>query len=78
MRWLYLAVVVLFAGAVLVFAAQNVAATTVTFLRMSIQVPLALLIVVAYLLGGFTGGSLLALMRKSVQGARRREPAASS
>ncbi len=77
MRWLYLAVVVLFAGAVLIFAAQNVAATTVSFLRASIQVPLAFLIVVVYLLGALTGGSLLALLRKSVHGARRREAATS-
>ena len=78
MRWLYLAVVVLFAGAVLVFAAQNRDVTTVSFLQMSIQVPSALLIVIVYLLGAFTGGSLLALLRRSVHGARRREAATSS
>jgi uncharacterized integral membrane protein len=73
MRWLYLAVVVLFAGAVLIFAAQNRDVTTVSFLRMDLRMPLALVMVVVYLLGALTGGSLLALLRKSIQAARRRE-----
>ena len=77
MRWVYLAVVILFAAAIIVFAAQNRDMTTVSFLRMSIQMPLALLAIIVYALGALTGGSLLALLRKSVRGARRRELAAS-
>ncbi len=77
MRWFYLAVVIVFAAVIIVFAAQNRDMTTVSFLRMSIQMPSAFLIVIAYLLGALTGGSLLALLRKSVRGAQRRELAAS-
>ena len=73
MRWFYLAVVVLFAVAVILFAAQNRDMTTVAFLRMDVQVPLAVVMVVVYLLGALTGGSLLALLRKSIHAARHRE-----
>jgi lipopolysaccharide assembly protein A len=34
------------------------------------RTPLALLIVVIYLLGTVTGGSLIALLRQSIRGAR--------
>ena len=71
MRWVYLALVVLFVGATIVFAAQNHAVTTVSFLQMSIQMPVAFLVVVAYVLGAVTGGSLFALLRRSIQGSRR-------
>jgi putative membrane protein len=77
MRWVYLAVVILFAAAIIIFATQNRDMTTVSFLRMSIQMPLALLTIIVYALGALTGGSLLALLRKSVRGAQRRELAAS-
>jgi lipopolysaccharide assembly protein A len=77
MRWIYLAVVILFAAAIIIFAAQNRDMTTVSLLRMSLQMPLALLIAIVYALGALTGGSLLALLRKSVRGAQRRELATS-
>lgn len=77
MRWVYLAVVVLFVAATIIFATQNHDTVTVSFLRMSIQVPLAFLIVMVYLAGALTGGSLYGLLRKSVQGARHRAVAAS-
>jgi putative membrane protein len=72
MRWFHLAVIVLFAAVVLIFALQNFQAVTLSFLGMSMRTPLALLIVVIYLLGTATGGSLIALLRRSVQGARAR------
>jgi uncharacterized integral membrane protein len=77
MRWVYLAVVVLFVAATIIFAAQNNGKTTVSFLGMSVQMPLAFLVVVVYLAGALTGGSLFGLLRKSVQGARHRTVAAS-
>jgi uncharacterized integral membrane protein len=73
MRWFYLAVVVLFVIAVILFAAQNRDMTTVAFLRMDVRMPLAMVMVVVYVLGALTGGSLLALLRRTVQAARRRE-----
>jgi hypothetical protein len=41
-----------------------------TFLGINARVPLALLVAVAYLLGAVTGGSLLALLRRSYEGSR--------
>ena len=69
MRWLYFAVIVLLATITLVFAIQNFQIVTVSFLRISAQTPLAFLITLIYLLGALTGGSLLALLRRSIAGA---------
>ena len=71
MRWIHLTVNALFALATLVFAIQNFQIVTMSFLGLSARVPLALLVVVVYLLGMSTGGSLWALLRKSLEGARR-------
>jgi putative membrane protein len=68
MRWFHLTVIVLLAAATIVFAVQNFEIVTVTFLRISARAPLALLIAIIYLLGMATGGSLLALLRRTIQG----------
>ena len=70
MRWVYLTVVVLFAAATTIFVVQNVQVVTMSFLGLSVRAPLAVLAAVAYVLGTLTGGSLYALLRKSVQGSR--------
>jgi len=74
MRWFHLAVIILFAAVVLVFALQNFEWVTLSFLGMSIRTPLAVLIVVIYLLGTVTGGTLIALVRRSMRGARGPSP----
>ncbi|MGE5366013.1 MAG: hypothetical protein ACM3PO_01890 [Betaproteobacteria bacterium] len=74
MRWVYLTVVVLFVAATIIFVFQNVEVVTMSFLGLSIRAPLALLAAVAYFLGAVTGGSLFALLRKSVQGSRATRP----
>ena len=71
MRWVYLAVIILFAAATTIFAAQNFEIVTMSFLGINARVPLALLVAVAYLLGAATGGSLYALLRRSYEGSRR-------
>jgi putative membrane protein len=71
MRWIYLAVIILFAAAAIIFAVQNLEIVTMTFLGINARVPLALLVAVAYLLGAATGGSLFALLRRSYEGSRR-------
>lgn len=70
MRWFYLAVIITFVVATLIFAAQNFQIVTMSFLGISARTPLALLVVVVYLLGTVTGSSLLALLRRSVEAAR--------
>jgi uncharacterized integral membrane protein len=77
MRWLHLAVICAFAAAVTIFAAQNLQIVTMSFLGFSARVPLALLAAGVYLLGTLTGGSLIALLRQSVEGAKRRPVGAS-
>jgi len=70
MRWFYLAVIITFAVATIIFAAQNFQIVTMSFLGISARTPLALLVVVVYLVGTVTGSSLLALLRRSVERAR--------
>jgi uncharacterized integral membrane protein len=77
MRWIYLAAIVLFAVAVVVFALQNLEAVTMAFLGFRIRAPLAVLAIVVYVLGALTGGGLLALLRKSYQGSKRPATASS-
>jgi uncharacterized integral membrane protein len=65
MRWLYLIIVILFAAAIVIFALQNLETITVSFLGLSIATRVSILMVVIYLLGALTGGSLIALLRRS-------------
>jgi len=53
---------------------QNVGVVTMSFLGFGVRAPLAVLAAVAYILGAVTGGSLYALLRKSVQGSRAMRP----
>jgi uncharacterized integral membrane protein len=71
MRWIYLAVITLFAAATIIFALQNFDIVTISFLGLNARVPLALLTAVVYLLGAATGGSLFALLRRSYEESRR-------
>ena len=70
MRWIYLAVIALFALATLVFALQNLEVVTMSLFHVQVRAPLALVTIVIYLLGALTGGSLFALLRRSYRGAR--------
>jgi uncharacterized integral membrane protein len=71
MRWLYLAVIILFAAATLLFVLQNRDLVTMSFLGFSFRAPFAFLIATAYVFGAATGGSLFALLRRSYQGSQR-------
>jgi lipopolysaccharide assembly protein A len=71
MRWIHLTVMVLFVAATALFAVQNFEIVTMSFLGFSARAPMALLVAIVYLLGMVTGGSLLALLRRSFQGSRR-------
>ena len=59
----------LLAAAVII--AQNLRIVTMSLLGFSARVPLALLVVGIYLLGTMTGGGLLALLRQSIEEAKR-------
>ena len=70
MRWIYSIIIIAFALATLIFAVQNFEVLTVSFLSINVAVPLALLVVLIYVLGAVTGSSLLALLRRSYKGPR--------
>jgi lipopolysaccharide assembly protein A len=70
MRWIYLIIIIVFALATLIFAVQNLETVTVSFLSMRVAAPLALLVLIIYVLGAVTGSSLLALLRRSYRGSR--------
>jgi uncharacterized integral membrane protein len=63
MRWIHTGVIAGLLVAILIFAVQNFQSVTVSFLNFSLSAPLALQIVVIYLLGMATGSSAWALMR---------------
>ncbi len=71
MRWLYLAIVVGFVAALIIFIFQNTQSVDVSFLALGVTLPLAILVLVAYVLGALSGGSMYALLRRSVAGSRR-------
>jgi len=70
MRWLHLAVVVIFAAAILIFIGQNLEMVTMSFLGFNARTPLAVLAALAYVLGMATGGSLWALLKRSFHGSK--------
>jgi putative membrane protein len=70
MRWVYLLIIIVFALATLIFAVQNLDVVTVSFLSMRVAAPLALLVLIIYVLGAVTGSSMLALLRRSYRGSR--------
>jgi uncharacterized integral membrane protein len=69
-RWLHLVIVILFVAAIVIFAIQNLQVVTMAFLGFGMRAPVALLVIGVYVLGAITGGSLFALIRRSMQGAR--------
>ena len=77
MRSLYLAIIVIFVAAMIVFAVQNTQIVDVSFLTLAFSMPLAILVFVVYVLGAATGGSLYALLRWSYQRSRRSSGASS-
>jgi lipopolysaccharide assembly protein A len=70
-RWFYLAVVVVFVAALIIFVFQNTQSVDISFLTLGVTLPLAVLVFIVYLLGALSGGSLYALLRRSFAGSRR-------
>lgn len=66
MRYLQAVVLLIFLGAVGIFAVQNMQAITVRFLDRSLSAPVALLAVAIYFLGMLTGWTVVAFLRRSI------------
>jgi lipopolysaccharide assembly protein A len=71
MRWVYLIVIAVFVTIILIFVFQNLGVVTIAFLGFSLRAPLSIIAAFIYVLGAVTGGSLYALLRKSVHASRR-------
>lgn len=71
MRYVYMALIVVFTAVVLLFKFQNLQSATVSLFSASITLPVSILVIGIYILGMFTGGSLVALLRAWIGGARR-------
>ena len=67
MRWVHLAIIVLLGAAAAIFAFQNLQVVTMSFLGFSARMPMAFLAAGIYVAGAVTGGSLLALIRRSYE-----------
>jgi lipopolysaccharide assembly protein A len=73
MRYVYIALIVIISAVVLLFKFQNLDNVTVSFLTMSITVPISLLVIGIYILGMLTGGSLYAFFKTIVRKAKIEE-----
>lgn len=76
MRWVHVTIIVVFVTATLIFGMQNREMVTMDFLGFSLRAPLAIMAACFYVLGAITGGSLFALLRKSVTASRQSGSAA--
>jgi len=59
-----------FVAVIVIFVIQNRELITMSFLGFSVRAPLAILAAIVYVLGAVTGGSLFALLRRSLQASR--------
>jgi putative membrane protein len=72
MRLLCFLFLIAFVGALVVFVVQNQQEMTLEFLKWSATLKVALVVGAAFLLGMFSGWSIVGLVRRSIQ--RVREP----
>ena len=66
MKYVYIALIVVFAGIVLLFKVQNLTSVTVSLFAASVTLPISVLVLLIYVLGMLTGGMVLALLRKLI------------
>ena len=72
MRYVYMALIAIFATIIILFKIQNLESVTVSLFSASVSMPVSVLVLLIYVLGMLTGGFLLALLRSWVHGATRR------
>lgn len=70
-RWVHIALIAVLALITLIFFFQNFQTVTFAFLGLSMTLPLAIIIVIFYILGLVTGGSLISMVRWAVRGAQQ-------
>jgi uncharacterized integral membrane protein len=69
MRYVYMVLIAMMVGFVALFKVQNLETVTVTLLSMSFSMPTSVMVLLIYVLGMFTGGFVLQLVRTLMRGA---------
>lgn len=72
MRYIYITLIVLLTAVVLLFKFQNLTTVTISLLGMSATLTASTLVMLVYVLGMVTGGTLFSLVRSWVRGATGR------
>ena len=75
MRWVYLVLLVVIVTMIVVFFAQNRESQTLQFFNQSITAPLYLFFVAVYLLGMWTGGTVVGFVKRAYQQATEHKQA---
>jgi putative membrane protein len=69
-RYVYIGLIVVFTAMVLLFKFQNLQTVTVSLFSASMTLQVSFLVIGIYILGMFTGGFMLSLLKNWVGGAR--------
>ena len=72
MRWFYLVLLLVIVAMIVVFIAQNRENETVTFFNQSFTAPLSLFFVAVYLLGMWSGGTVVGFVKRAYRHATDR------
>ena len=73
MKYVYIALIVVFAGIVLLFKVQNLTMVTVSLFAASVTLPISFLVLSIYVLGMLTGGMVRALLRTLIHRASAKD-----
>jgi uncharacterized integral membrane protein len=72
MRYVYVILIACLIALTLTFSLQNMGIVTISFLNTSATLPLAVLVILVFVSGMITGGSVLAIVRSWIRRAGRR------
>jgi uncharacterized membrane protein YciS (DUF1049 family) len=72
MRTFYAVLLLIFVAAIVIFALQNMEEITIKYLDRSSNFPLAAVVGAVYVLGMFTGWTVVGLIKRSLQRATER------
>lgn len=71
MRFVHIGLITLLCLLLVVFALQNFSQVTVQLFAFSVTMPLSIVVVLVFVLGVYTGGTVRSMVRKLVKGASR-------
>ena len=73
MRWVYLVLLLVIVAVIVVFVAENRENQTVLFFNQKLTAPLSVFFVAVYLLGMWSGGTVVGFVKRAYQHATERE-----